>query len=230
MTVSFQKARHPFFFSTHVDLTELTGLRARNLREFLAHLKTVPGAVIYHHTHRFLKQHQYLSPEPPNDFAFWAAEATQEPHLAERLAAVDTVRFSSIRTLRDRIVDIVESHLRQSPDRGNVAAGAEFYFMKSVSFVLPTPHRAVDLGEFAEALKKVSLHAIYHHVFEARLRLEDGINDFSRWLEAELGETELARAFARLDPYTHTLEALRRRLIQLTDRRIREIQAGPHGA
>jgi len=94
------RAKHPFRFFTHVDLMELTGLRARNLRELADILKTVPGSVIYHHTHRFLKQHQYLSPEPPNDFALWAAEAMQDPKLAERLAAVDTVNFKTLRELR----------------------------------------------------------------------------------------------------------------------------------
>lgn len=224
-------ARHPFYFSTHMDLTELTGLRARDLGELVAHLKTVPGAVIYHHTHRFIRQHQYLSPTPPNDFARWVSEAMQEPQLAEQLAAIDTVRFSSIRALREKIVEIVESYLAQKPASAAAPAGSEFHFMKSVSFVVPTPHSARDLGEFRDALTKVSAYAIYHHVFEARLRLEDGVNDFSRWLETELDEPELARAIARLDPYTHTLESLRRKLIRLTEQRLETLSAGgPHGA
>lgn len=226
-----RRARNPFYFSTHMDLTELTGLRAKTLRELVEHLKTVPGAVVYHHTHRFLRQHQYLSPTPANDFASWVTEATQEPKLAERLAAVDTVRFDSIRELRDEIVRIIESHLAEKPAAADMPAGFAFHFMKSVSFVVPTPHRAVDLGEFCGALKKVSAHAIYHHVFEARLRIGEGVNDFSRWLETELGEPELAKAIARLDPYTHTLESLRRKLIRLTEDRIGALgsEAG-HGA
>ncbi|HCD38372.1 MAG TPA: hypothetical protein DEQ77_06580, partial [Candidatus Omnitrophica bacterium] len=65
------KAKEPFRFFTRLHLTELTGLRASILSQFLSLIKEVGGASIYHHTHRFLQQHQYLSPEPPNDFAYW---------------------------------------------------------------------------------------------------------------------------------------------------------------
>lgn len=225
------KAKHPFRFSTHVDLTELTGLKARTLDELLEHIRNLPGSVIYHHTHRFLKQHQYLSPEPPNDFAIWVAEALQEPVLAERLAAIDTIRFASIRALREKIVDVLANRLARKKPVQQAPEGMEFHFMKSVSFVFPTPHQAADLREFVEGLRRISIHSIYHHVFEARLRLDRGVNDFSRWLEDELGEMVLAVEIARLDPYTHALEDLRDRLVRMTEKRIREIEsAGAHHA
>lgn len=65
------KQKESFRFSTQGSIPELTGLKAANLQQLLDSVKTVPGSVIYHHTHRFLLQHQYLSPEPPNDFAYW---------------------------------------------------------------------------------------------------------------------------------------------------------------
>ena len=92
-------------------LSELTGLRAATLVQFLGLLKTVSGSCIYHHTHRFLQQHQYLSPEPPNDFAYWIAEALGEDELAEKLASIDTIQFSSIRLLREKIIVTIEDYL-----------------------------------------------------------------------------------------------------------------------
>ena len=68
------KAKEPFRFYTRLHLTELTGLRVSTLSQLLGLLKEVPELGIYHHTHRFLQQHQYLSLEPPNDFAYWVAE------------------------------------------------------------------------------------------------------------------------------------------------------------
>ena len=65
------RASGPFKLCTRLHLSELTGLKASNLNELLELIKTVSGSCIYHHTHRFLQQHQYLSPEPPNDFAYW---------------------------------------------------------------------------------------------------------------------------------------------------------------
>src|SRR5262249_53106791 len=94
----------------------------------------------------------------------------------------------------------------------------EFHFMRSVSFVLPTEVSARNLEEFRDALGRVSLSSIDYHMFDARLRLEQTDNDFSRWIETTLGEGELANLIRNVDPYTHTEEGLRQRLITLTDR------------
>jgi hypothetical protein len=86
--------------------------------------------------------------------------------------------------------------------------------MASRTFVLRTRYSALDLKEFAEVLGKVSVHSIYFHVFDAKLRLRNDENDFSRWFR-DLGKHELAEASRRLDPYSHTLDGLRRDLIAL---------------
>jgi len=218
--------REPFHFNTRLHLRELTGLKARNLEELLTHIKTVPGSVIYHHTHHFLQQHQYLSPEPPNDFAYWVSEALNEVKLGEKLASINTCEFSTIRALRDKIASAIEGHLEKSKGKLKEASeGQEFYFVKSVSFILPTPYQASNLEEFASVLKKITIDAIYFHMFEARLRLEKGTNDFSVWLETGLQEAELAKKITRLDPYTYTMERLRTKLIQLVENRVTKIHA-----
>lgn len=216
------RAKEPFIFYTRLNLTELTGLAASTLPQFLEILKTAPDSCVYQHTHRFLQQHEYLSPEPPNDFAFWASEALGDDELGEKLASIDTVRFSNLAALRDRIVGAVGEHLARTPAAATRRAGPgeDFYFMKTVSFVIPTPYRAYDLGEFAEVIRKITIHAIYFHIFEARLRLAKKSNDFSNWIENSLGDAELAKQIAALDPYTYTLEELRKRLITLATKRI----------
>lgn len=216
------RAAQPFRFYTRLHLAELTGLSAPTLPRFLEILKTAPDACVYHHTHRFLQQHQHLSPEPPNDFAFWVAESLGDEELGERLASVDTVRFSTLAALRDSLARVIEGHLSRSPSAAarRAAAGEEFHFIKDVSFIFPTPFEAWDLREFAGILKVVTIHSIYFHVFEARLRLAHKENDFSNWMENSLAESDLARRIASLDPYTHTLEALRDRIAALVARRI----------
>ncbi len=219
---ALMRAANPFRFYTRMNLTELTGLSASTVGELLDLIKTVPGSSIYHHTHRFLQQHQYLSPEPPNDFAHWVASSLGEDELGERLASIDTVQYPTIRALRAKIVATIEDHLRRDSQvrKSFARGGEEFYFKKSVSFILPTKYVASDLREFAEILKKITIDSIYFHVFEARLRLERGTNDFSFWIESSLGEKALAGEIARLDPYTRTLDNLRRTLIHLIERRI----------
>ena len=67
------------------------------------------------------------------------------------------------------------------PDRAFRQAnpGYEFYFLKSVSFVMPTDITASNLREFAEGLEKVTADSIYFHMFEARLRLRNFFSIFS---------------------------------------------------
>ncbi len=177
--MTLPRAQNPFLFSTRINLIELTGLKARNLQELLEVLKSAPSSIIYHHTHHFLKQHQALSPEPPNDFSYWVTTVLKEDEA--------------------------------------------FHFMKSLSFILPTPYKAEDLAEFGDAVMKISPNALYHHIFEARLRLEKGMNDFSSWLDKELGEKDLANAIARLDPYTQTMESLRQQIHRLISNRLEPV-------
>ncbi len=217
------KAREPFQFFTRLHLSELTGLKAATLEELLELIKTVSGSCIYHHTHRFLQQHQYLSPEPPNDFAFWAGEVLGERQLSERLASIDTIQHTTIRSLREKIVETIEQYIGEFPtSKMRFATQAQyFYFIKSVSFVLPTPYVAHDLKEFLEILNKVTFDSIYFHIFEARLRLEKGDNDFSNWIETSLGDQELAHKISALDPYTRTMDDLQKTLIRIVETRIK---------
>ena len=92
--------------------------------------------------------------------------------------------------------------------------------MKSRSFVVPTPYEVWNLREFAQAISRVSIFSLYHHMFEARLRLERGTNDFSAWLQNELDEKSLAQSISRLDPYTQTMESLRAQILKLTEIRL----------
>jgi hypothetical protein len=215
-----KKAEAPFRFQSRTYIKELTGLRAKNLRELVDTLKTVPDSVIYYHTHHFLEEHHYLVPEPSNDFAVWVNDLLGEEVLGERLASVNTFEFPNLGALRERIVLIIEEHLAGGCNAREATPGREFCFMKSVSVVIPTPYVAHDLREFVEALRKISLGSLYFHVFESRLRLGRGLNDFTIWLHDSLQEDELGEEIARLDPYTYTLEGLRSAFIQLIEKRI----------
>ncbi len=216
------KAKEPFRFCTRLHLSELTGLRATTLGQFLALIKEVPGSSIYHHTHRFLQQHQYLSPEPPNDFAYWVTDILGEAELGEMLVSIDTMQYSTIRDLREKIASTIESYLKDSPfaKLKFARSGEEFHFIKSVSFILPTNYIAYDLKEFTDVLKKITIDSIYFHIFEARLRLEKPTNDFSFWIENSLGDKKLADNISSFDPYTSTLEDLRKKIVRIIERRI----------
>jgi hypothetical protein len=206
----------PFYFYTRFNLIELLGKKARNLTELLDGIKSVPDSSIYYHTHRFLQQHHYLSPEPPNDFAYWITNVLQETALGEKVASIDIIQFSKIDDLRMGLIKILQDHLGKKKRRINCPEDAEFHFMICKTFILPTPYIATNVDEFREILRRISIDSLYFHIFEARLRLKKGENDFSKWLK-NLGKEEVAKQISRLDPYTYTLEGLRQKIISLLE-------------
>jgi small-conductance mechanosensitive channel len=216
-----KQASEPFRFYTRLHLKELTGLRATNLIELDELLRQVPESSIYYHTHNFLEEHHYLTPEPANDFSLWVSDALNDEVLSEKLAGIDNFEFSNINALRSRISAVIEEYIDSHPN-GNIAPeGREFYFIKSISIILPTSYTAHDLREFIEILRKVSLNTLYFHTFESRIRLQRGVNDFSKWLNDCLGEHDLANTIASLDPYNYTLDNLRTTIIELIEKRIK---------
>ncbi len=221
------RAQEPFRFSTRLHLSELIGLKASNLNQLLELIEQVPDTSIYHHTHRFLQQHQYLCPEPPNDFAYWVTEVLGEDDLGERLASIDTVQFSTIRELREKIIRTIATYLKEYPwaPKKFVREGGEFHFMKSMSFIIPTRYVANDLKEFVEILKKITIDAIYFHIFAAKLRLGKETNDFSNWIDQCVGDKDLAQRIAQLDPYTYTMEDLRKVVIRMIETKMNRAYA-----
>lgn len=220
------KTDKTFRFYTRLHLRVLTGFKAVTIEEFLGLLKTVPGSSIYYHTHHFLQQHEHLSPEPPNDFAHWITNALNEEALGEKIASIDTIHYPSIRSLRNEIIRIIEDYIEKEPKtRARFASPDKaFHFIESISFILPTPYVAKDLKDFADILKRVTVDSIYFHMFEARLRLDMETNDFSFWLGTSLMEEELAGRITSLDPYTYTMQDLRKKLIELTEERLNHVK------
>lgn len=215
------KANEPFVFYSRLHLVELTGLKASTIPDLLEILKTVSGSCIYHHTHHFVQRHQYLSPEPPNDFAYWVSETLGDAEFGEELASIDIMAYPTIRAIRDALIKKMEQAIKSKTRLKHLSApeGNEFSFLKSVSFIFPTPYIASDLKSFMDCLKSVSISSVYFHMFEARLRLERATNDFSNWLTNSLGEKDLALKIARLDPYTQTGERLRETILDLVGKR-----------
>ncbi|MFH1776771.1 MAG: DUF5752 family protein [Candidatus Omnitrophota bacterium] len=212
--------KEPFVFYSRLNLRELTGERVYDLKGLLHALEQVPGAVIYHHTHHFLAQHLYLSPEPPNDFAYWVDEILNEHKLAEELASIDTVQCSSIRQLREKIILTIANYLRTTTRNPQAPEGQEFYFIKTITFIMPTGYIAHNLEEFNRILSDITVQSIYFHIFEARMRLEKDENDFSFWIRTNIGDNDLANEISKLDPYTYTIEGLRARMLKMIKNRL----------
>ncbi len=208
----------PFYFNTSAHLVRITRQKASTLAEFLDALRECPESSIFQHSFRTLQEHHFIREGFSNDFAHWALSACNEPSLAEGLASVDVREFTSVAELRERFVQIVQTFLQRNPTAGARTAKETFYFCASDTVVIPTSFVANTLHEFAEGLRRVSVHSIHHHFIEARLRLKLMSNDFSQWLYEDMGLTEAARQLNRLDIYTVTLDDVRAQIIRIVER------------
>ena len=215
----------PFRFCTRLTLTEVTGSKAFNIAELLAGIKEADDAVIYHHTHRFIKQSHHLVPEGANDFAYWVTNTVQADRLGEELTSIDIVQYHSLADIRDAFVKMLERHIAENPGPiRTVAPGREFHFMRAIRFSLPTECVARDYASFIECLRNVSVSSLYLHVFEARLRPPYGVDDFSHWFKTNFNDDIVGKEISRLDPYSYTLESVRQRIIRIIERRLTEVE------
>jgi hypothetical protein len=210
-------ARSPFYFNSAAHLLRIGREKATTLMELLEAIRTCPESSIFQHTFQTLAEHHFISGGFSNDFSHWAFASCNEVELAERLAAIDVREFTSIAALRERLIHIIETYLQKNTRAATRLAMEPFYLMASDLVVVPTPYVARNLEEFADGLRKVSIHAIYYHFIDARLRLKLNSNDFSIWLEKELDLPQAADKVNRIDIYTSTLEDVRRGILKVIE-------------
>ena len=210
-------ARSPFYFNSGAHLLQIGREKANCLQELLEAIRTCPDASIFQHTFQTLEEHHFIREGFSNDFAHWAFAACNEVELAERLSALDVREFTSIAVLRERLVQIVDSYLTKNPKAATRQSLEPFYLMAADLVVIPTPYVARNLAEFADGLHQVSIHSIYYHYIDARLRLKLNTNDFSVWLEHELDLHQAADRLNQIDIYTSTLEGVRRSILKIIE-------------
>lgn len=201
-----------FRFFTRLSLRFVRHEKAKNARELLEGVRAVPESSIYYHTHRFLQRHQFLVPEPANDFAYWAAAFLGHEPLGRALGAVNALHYASLEDLRAALIQAVEPFAAETTE---TTEGKTFQFLSARRWSIPTPHTAESFRDMAEGLRRVTVASLYLHIFEARLRLPPGENDFSVWLAREKGAADLAQKCREISLANKTLEDIRRDLIRL---------------
>jgi hypothetical protein len=211
------QARTPFEFKSAAHLLFIERQRACNIDELGEGLRSCSEESIFQHTFRTLEEHHFIKEGFSNDFAQWAYMELREVGLGERLASLDVREFTSLVTLRSRIIGIVEEFASANPKARARSAAAPFYFCSSRTIVLPMHRTASNLDEFIDGLRMVSPHSLHYHFIEARLRRKLESNDFSIWLERDLGLKREALLLNEIDIYTSTLEGVRRKIIQILE-------------
>ena len=210
-----RRARTPFDFKSAVHLMFIDRERAQNIEELREALRTCRDESIFQHTFHTLEEHHFIKEGFSNDFAQWTYASLGEVGLGERLAGLDIREFTSLGDLRSRLITIVEEYGAENPKARERTASEPFYFCSSRKIVLPPLKSAATLAEFIDGLAQVTLHSIHYHFIDARLRRKLESNDFSIWLERDLGLEKEATLLNQIDIYTSTLEGVRRKIITI---------------
>jgi hypothetical protein len=209
------QATTPFEFKSAEHLLFIEREQASTVDELLDALETCPEESIFQHTFRTLEEHHFIKEGFSNDFAHWAYLELGEVGLGEQLASLDVREFTSLATLRARLLEIVEDYGKKHVKSREHSAAVPFYFCSSKTIVLPVQRSATNLTEFIDGLTQVSLHCVHYHFIEARLRRKLESNDFSIWLQRDLGMAREAALLNQIDIYTATLEGVRRKIVQI---------------
>ncbi len=204
-------AREPFQFVAASYLVRVWPERAHTLGDMARVLRSCSDESIFYHTFQSLETHHYTAFS--SDFAQWILAACNEAALAEQLAAIDLRSMVSLDALREELAGGVEQHLREHSGSADRPAFEPFHFCEALEVTMPVDRRAGNLRELAAGIRQLSLHTLAYHLITSRLRLKLATNDFSYWIEQNLGLPELARRINQLDFYTSTLEDLRAEIV-----------------
>lgn len=207
----------PFEFKQCVSILKSTGKKAKSLRELRNVIAVVSDESIFHHTYQyFLKGHFF---EYTNDFAHWAGESLEERALSEHLSNIDPYAFKTIDELRQELLNVIDSYLKNFPEPREAMPGDEFYFNETITLTFHAGIRVRNLAEFLIAIKYIDAAAIYYHFYDARVRL--GVDDFSMWIEESLGKKEPAEKIKAIDPFMHSIEGIREHILEAVEADVR---------
>ena len=209
-----------FEFRDLVSIPRSTGQRAENLNQLRDLIAQVSDECIFNHTYRYFSKGHTL--EYTNEFAQWAGKSLEEGMLSEHLSIIDPYTFASISDLRTELLRVIDSYRDNFPEPRPAMPGNEFYFKEAVTFIFPAGLRVQNLAEFLMALKYVDTSSIYYHFYEARVRLGERADDFSKWIDEVIGAGEIATKIRAIDPFMHNLERIRELLAEIIENELRE--------
>jgi len=210
----------PFEFKQCVSILKATGRKAGNLREMRDVIATVSDESIFHHTYQYFLKGHIL--EYTNDFAHWAGESLEERALGERLSGIDPYGFRNIGELRNELLRVIDEYLEKFPEPREAMHGDEFYFNQTITLTFPVGIWVRNLAEFLIAVKYIDAGSIYYHFYEARVRLGEGVDDFSAWIQNVVLNKELADRIRSIDPFMHSIDGIREHIVEAVEEEVKK--------
>ena len=99
-----------FQFRSSASLEKLTGRQADTLEALLEMITSCPDSSIFFHTFSAFMKLREVDVPYNSDFAVWASRSLNEKALAEKFMAIDFAEYNTVKSLRSRLVEIIESY------------------------------------------------------------------------------------------------------------------------
>ncbi len=218
----------PFEVKDCTLITRMGGISsAVNRRELRERLVTCPIECLFHHFCETVIRPSFDDPEFRNDLAVWSARQLRDPVLAERLGAINPYNYDNLESLREYLIEVLDDRLAEVPYYSHTPAFEEFRFMRAMTVVFRTGLILETPDDLVANIAQFSHSSVYYHFVEARRRTENGLDDFSAWLnDFGNGAEPMLRALRNLDFYYLTLPELKRALVDAVDAASREVSHG----
>ena len=205
--------REPFSVFECSIARRATGRVCTNLRELLEAVRTMPDAVLEHHTIRCALEDHFELHEFPNDLARWCWSTLGDNVLGEQLGLIDPYILISTAALRETIVNLIEERLWHVDRVPWCRPGYELHLVESRLIAFDTGERIATPMELLDAIERMTLRSLFYHVHEARRRNAGRTDDFSLWLETCEADSALIARIRAIDFYFLNLKQLRRELV-----------------
>jgi hypothetical protein len=203
--------RGQFQFLKARYVVELTGLKAKSLKEFREILEKADATTLFYHVYHPLLASHLVPYEYPNDFSYWFSDSLQDKDLAEQTANISLPENGGLEELREILLSKL-SHPKRS-QTFEVRPGNEFDFVRCRIVVFPAGTIANSLDELADGITQASELSIFYHLVTSRLFKRSKYDDFSEWILANTKYPDLAERIRKVDPTTHmTVKSLQEEL------------------
>jgi hypothetical protein len=206
----------PFRFCRNLFIAEHTGVTVRSIPELLTALAMIPDASLYSHTYYFLHRYPQLFPSVTNEFSYWITQVLAEESLGNELSAIDFNRCADLAYLREYFMQTLTDFVHKNRHNCKTVSDYEALPITAVRWqTMPASCVAGTLQDFAQCLGQADTASLLFHMYESRLRLTSGSNDFSLWIEHACGNKELAGTIASLNLNIQSFTSLKDRICSL---------------
>ena len=205
----------PFQFLAVAQLTRIGNDVVETLHDLHRGLDRCSDASLFFHLVQSPRTRRTMSDGCGNDIGHWVLESAHCSELAEQLGAVDLRDYDAIADLRMDVRRLVGDYCLAHQRVADQPAGDRFWFCEQAAVASPSGVTATSLATWIHGVERTSRESFAFHFVSSRLRLGLRTNDFSLWIDRELGLPDLAARLHQIDVSAQSIDSARADLLRL---------------